>query len=151
MGDEEDRNKPTTSSQVLEMRRYYPIPFLVATVAYCAFIFYLSSVSSFPDIISFEASDKVAHFLLFGVLGAIVSEGLWRAEYRYSALLLLAIPTLFSIVYGLSDEAHQLFVAERTFALGDMAADGLGAACAAAMLLVIHRSIERQGQNGKRR
>jgi VanZ family protein len=122
------------------MSRYYPGTFLAATVAYCALLLYLSSLSSFPDVVSFEGSDKVAHFLLFAGLSAVVSEGLRRAERQYSALLLFAIPTLFSVLYGMSDEAHQLFVAQRTFALGDMAADGLGAAFAAAVLLGIHRT-----------
>jgi len=76
---------------------------------------------------------------MFGGLSATVILGLWWAEYKYPARTLFTIPVAFCVVYGLGDEIHQLFVASRTFAVADIAADASGAAFATILLLVVLR------------
>jgi len=119
--------------------RFISAPFGGATVVYCIFIYYLSSKSSFPIPPPFPFFDTIVHFCLFGGLSAILATGLQLAEHDYSAGMLLMIPVGFCVVYGLSDEVHQLFVASRTFAVGDIAADTAGAAVAAIILLVVRQ------------
>ena len=121
------------------MLRFFSAPFGAATVVYCIIIYYLSSKSSFPVPPPFPFFDKIAHFCLFGGLSAILAAGLQLAEHEYSAGMLFMIPVGFCIIYGLSDEVHQLFVASRTFAVGDIAADTAGAAGAAILLLVVRQ------------
>jgi VanZ family protein len=96
-------------------------------------------VSSFPISSPFDHFDKIAHFCLYAGLSATVAMGLHRARREYSAKVLFIIPVGFSIIYGLNDEVHQLFVDYRTFAAGDIAADAVGAAAAAAFLLFVYR------------
>jgi VanZ family protein len=74
---------------------------------------------------------------LFGGLSATVALGLHRAQRRYSALALVIVPAAFSTLYGLTDEAHQLFVVSRTFAVGDLIADAFGATLAALLVLSV--------------
>jgi len=114
-------------------------PFLAATLIYCAMIFLLSSISSFPvspPQISFF--DKIVHFLLFAGLSALVAVGLYQARHCYSPKLLFFIPVSFSLVYSISDEIHQVSVPLREFSLGDLVADATGAAAAAGVLLFVH-------------
>ncbi|MBI5118835.1 VanZ family protein [Candidatus Poribacteria bacterium] len=126
------------------------MPFLVATIAYCVLLFYLSSVPSFPLSEPFKHFDKLVHFCLFGGLSATIAAGLRRARREYAYTTLFALPVGFSVLYGLSDEIHQLFVPNRTFTAADLIADALGAIAAAAlMLLLYHRRNNRRKTTAK--
>ncbi|MBI4832086.1 MAG: VanZ family protein [Candidatus Lindowbacteria bacterium] len=114
------------------------MPFLIATIAYCSFLFYLSSIPSFPVPPPFPYFDKLVHFCLFGGLSATLAVGLHRARHEYNHKTLFVVPVVFSAFYGLSDEIHQVFVPGRTFAVSDIAADALGSAAAVAFLLFVY-------------
>ena len=60
-------------------------------------------------------------FLVLGLLvhNALTNRGLTKTK---AAAIAMAI----CLVYGLSDEIHQLFVPGRAFELSDLAMDGLG-------------------------
>jgi VanZ family protein len=124
--------------QPLSIKRLISMPFLCAAIAYCALLFYLSSVSSFPFPEPFKYFDLVVHFCLFGGLSATVTVALRRAEHEYAYRTMFAVPVGFSVLYGLSDEIHQLFVPYRTFAVRDLAADVLGAIAAASFFVLIY-------------
>lgn len=87
-------------------------------------IFALSSIPgrSFPDVAVLRY-DKVIHALVYSVLGAFCCLALRGAIPRP-----LAVPcaTLVAVVYGMTDEFHQLFVPGRSADLHDVVADGLG-------------------------
>jgi VanZ family protein len=102
-------------------------------------IFYLSSAPTLPMPATFPFFDKVAHFLFFGGLGAIVAMGLRKAPREYSGAARVIVPIVFCLLYGLSDEIHQLFVPERMFDFADVAADVLGATVSAGLILRIFR------------
>lgn len=104
-------------------------------------IFYLSSLPGdeihLPD---FRFSDKAVHFLAYAVLGGLLATRLILGR-RLAAWGILPVtgngaggadrlgPAV-GILFGVSDEIHQLFVPLREFGLGDMAADALGVAAA---------------------
>ncbi len=67
-----------------------------------------------PDVIGI---DKVAHFLVFGLLGTLVVRTGCRA---WVAVLLVSL-------YGFLDEWHQSFTPGRMVEVGDWVADTLGA------------------------
>jgi VanZ family protein len=82
----------------------------------------------------FPFSDKLVHFLVYAVLGAAIAlrfdlrrrlTGL-PADLRESAVDLKGLAA--GMIYGISDEIHQLFVPMRLFGAGDLAADFLGVA-----------------------
>jgi VanZ family protein len=100
---------------------------------YAAFIFYLSSQSSFPDTLPTfveKLGDKVHHMIAYGLFGV-----LWYRAFRWSAgpwaasrAVVLAI--LASALYGVTDELHQWFVPLRESDPWDVVADTVGAAIA---------------------
>ena len=100
-----------------------------------ALIFYLSSIPQLPTPPG-PFSDKHFHG---GVVRA--ARGAARARARLGALAAAsprASPLrafLLATLYGATDEFHQLFVPGRTAAFDDLAADALGAAAAAGLLL----------------
>ena len=111
--------------------RYY-----LAIGAYCAFIFWMSSQSRPPGSqIDFEGADKLAHFLVYGIMAALVSAGLHDIPGRHPAWLRILGPVLFAMAYGVSDEIHQLFTPGRSYSYFDMLADGLGATAGQAFCL----------------
>ena len=94
----------------------------------CGIIFALSAMSHppIPGFMLFEGSDKVLHCTAYAAVGF---SALWHYYYltgRCDAESIIK-SILFSAVYGLSDEVHQLFVPYRQFDLLDFAADVFGA------------------------
>ena len=68
-------------------------------------------------------NDKVAHFGLYAVLGATLAFGRWRwgaASPRHAWLVTLGI------LYGATDEWHQMYVPGRSPEVADWLADIVG-------------------------
>ena len=101
---------------------------------------------SFPVAPPFRHFDKLVHVCLFGGLGGVVGLGLHRAGHDYSRVARVVGPMLFCLAYGLSDEMHQSFIEGRTFDLNDLAADVVGAAMAAGLVLVFRGPKESRKQ-----
>lgn len=91
-------------------------------------IFYASSLENIElplDSLSFN--DLLFHFAAYFFFGLtlLVAAYPWHPTLNYpfrTYTLLIVI----GILYGLSDETHQAFVPQRTFALTDLTADSLG-------------------------
>lgn len=98
-------------------------------VAGMAALFYSSSLPGNEiDLPPFLFSDKLVHFLAYSGLGGLISLR-HRLQLRLPKgpdLAGMAVGMLF----GVSDEIHQLFVPLRQFAVSDLAADFLGVAAA---------------------
>jgi VanZ family protein len=109
---------------------------------WCAVIFTLSSISKLPAPPG-GMSDKDAHFLTYGMLGALLVNALagarWRAVTGRVALTAIVLAT----AYGATDELHQLFVPGRECDIHDLMADALGASVAAVGLLLACAIIRR--------
>ena len=138
---------PQRRERHIVLRRHFPIPFLVATIAYCIFIYSLSSMTASPVPPPFPGFDKLVHFFLYAGLATLIVTGLFKARYEYKAITLFLIPAGFCFLYAISDEVHQLFVEGRNFDIADIAADTLGATIA--ILLLLHR-YGRNIRKGKR-
>lgn len=106
-------------------------PYYIATLLYCALIFWLSNQSHPPvPEMRFPGEDKVAHMVLYGGLASILSVGLRRSRRPNAPWVMRFGPILFAAVYGATDEVHQIFIAERTFSVFDWVADIVGATLA---------------------
>lgn len=104
-------------------------------------IFSLSSIPSknLPHIGLFPNADKVIHAGLFFVFC-----GLAHRAFRYQRNGLLIQLSLFlalvtTVVYGFSDEFHQLYVMGRTADIYDMLADTFGGVLYATFFMMIVR------------
>ena len=98
-------------------------------VVQMALIFFASAI---PDLQSIPGgvSDHTAHFLGYGLLGALVLRALAAARWHGVSPRAAALAWLVCAVYGATDEWHQAYVPGRTPALDDWLADALGAATA---------------------
>lgn len=70
----------------------------------------------------FPGEDKLAHLVLYAVLGATLARGRRRGAPGMPAW----IPPTWGWLYAVSDEWHQSFVPGRDASLGDLAADTVG-------------------------
>jgi VanZ family protein len=98
------------------MRRV--LPWLPA-LAWAAAIYALSSQPRVPapDIANF---DKVAHFGAYGLLGVLLAFAAERSRLPLLAAVVLGV------LYGASDEIHQMYVPGRSPDVLDWAADAAG-------------------------
>jgi VanZ family protein len=103
----------------------------VPVVLYAGTIFYLSSQShpeeQLPSFLLEEVSDKVLHAMEYAGLGGLCYRAFrWGMSGQVaSRAVLFAIVT--ASLYGMSDEAHQLFVPFRESSWLDWLADMVGA------------------------
>jgi len=96
--------------------------------------------SAFPTLDVFPPvawSDKLAHMMVYGLLGALFCRAFggharWRGRWGFLFLFGVTAATL----YGASDEWHQSFVAQRTAEWADLAADFAGSAIGCGLHLV---------------
>lgn len=111
--------------------------YTLATCAYCASIFYMSSLpgSDFPPM-PFLSADKLLHGFVYAGLTALISIGMRRSNPSAPHTVHLLFPVIFSSLYGLSDEIHQYYVPTRHCEWSDFAADALGALVMQALLML---------------
>jgi len=114
-------------------RLYIELVYGTPVLAYAGLIFWLSSVSRFPDMFpAFTGFDKLAHFGEYYLLGCLLCRWLLaeksRTANQYAVLFTILIGTL----YGISDEWHQSFVPGRDASFWDTAIDAAAVVTAAA-------------------
>lgn len=109
--------------------------FRVLTIAWMALIFFLSSQPALPLPLASLGGDKLAHAIVYAVLGFLLARSLFadRVLTWRRALLITALV----MAYGMTDEFHQAFVPGRQVSAWDVLADGLGGLLA---MLVMRRT-----------
>lgn len=117
------------------------LPWLPAA-AWAAVLFYLSSLSTLPSP-GVSHSDKAAHFAAYLVLGLLLAFAADRTARS------LALAAALGLLYGASDEVHQLFVPGRSASLGDWMADAAGV-CFALYLYARLRPRRSAGRDARR-
>lgn len=96
-------------------------------------IFVLSAQSRLPTPPD-GLSDKHGHGLAFGVLALACIHGLTAGQWRRTNGGTVAAAIGMAVLYGMSDEFHQMFVPGRTAEWADVRADAIGAAVAGALV-----------------
>lgn len=93
---------------------------------YAGIIFYISGISRPLPEVTIPFFDKALHvgeYALFGLLAARAFKNSSR-KILFENFKIMAVLTAF--LYGVSDEIHQSFIAERQFSIFDMFADAVG-------------------------
>jgi VanZ family protein len=102
---------------------YFHLPWQIMVVV----LFILSSISGEElSQYTFAISDKLIHFLVFGILGILMFRSFsvsLRTGIRKNAIILAIV---LASIYGAIDEIHQLYVPGRFASVGDWLADTLG-------------------------
>jgi VanZ family protein len=117
----------------VKLRSFYLLFYIFPACAYGSVIFYLSSLSSFPEEMpSFWGFDKIIHFIEYYVFGYLIFRCFagWEGgsfPRRHSILWTVGI----GILYALTDEWHQSFVPGRDPSFWDAFFDTLGVSFAA--------------------
>ncbi len=100
--------------------------YLAPLLFYCLLIFFLSGQSDLDSVSPVAIPDKIAHLVEYSGFGFLLMRLLRylepEAEFVKHLIWVLSI----ALLYGLSDEFHQLYVPNREFSWMDMLADGAG-------------------------
>lgn len=86
---------------------------------------------------------KVAHFSEYALLGALIFL-LMRVGYGVEGKWGAIMPPVFSLLYAVTDEIHQLFVGGRSCQITDVAIDTLGAIAGTLLFVLIFTRLERR-------
>lgn len=109
----------------------------------------MTFVSSGPQPVALPGqSDKLAHAAAFAVLAASWVFALLPRRRPSWRLGLLAVGL--ATAWGALDELHQSFVPERTASIGDVIADGAGAALGATLAVLAARAASRSAGESSR-
>lgn len=154
------------SIQTFDWRSNKKHIFLVITVLYAAMIFYLSSRSDisvpthifkFPlmyqlkdllesanltfiiDLVeySYQHRDKVAHMFLYFGLGIFLHLTFRNSDNRILKKYAAVLAIVTGVLYGISDEYHQMHVPGRTGSIHDLYADGIGVTIAQIIFIIL--------------
>jgi VanZ family protein len=110
-------------------------------IFYAALIFFLSSVSKFPEEVSFiNGIDNWSHCIEYYFFGLLICRWLINERNRFIKKNAHLFTILIGICFGLSDEWHQSYVPGRDATIGDVLADSLGIIAAA---VTYHTTIKR--------
>ena len=78
------------------------------------------------DLPLFAGADKLTHMIAYGVLSATVIFSFSSEARREKRALVLVVAVIVPILFGLSDEYHQSYIAGRNSEILDLVADGAG-------------------------
>ena len=117
-------------------------PYWVPTLLWMGVIFFLSMLPESATPGRGIIPDKVCHAGEYFILAFLILFALQRTtQFRFFTSFWITFAWV--IVYGLSDEIHQLYVPTRHFEVGDLLADVCGMAVLFFMLWVLQKSGER--------
>ncbi len=104
---------------------FYWFPIII----YCLIIFIQSSCPSPETVPDLPYMDKLLHFSVYAVLGALFLRAFKTTRLKNNIKLVITLSILASSFYGISDELHQYFVTCRNADIMDVLADILGSLC----------------------
>lgn len=107
-------------------------------IAQMAVIFILSSLSGVPSLPG-GLTDYTGHVIGYALLGTLALRGF--AQARWGGVNWASGRRAFAlaVIYGITDEFHQMFVHMRTASLADWFADAIGAAIGVALVVWVAR------------
>ncbi len=120
-----------TSSSLGSFSLGVQVTLWLPVVAYAGFIFYLSSLSETDTLIYFPFFDKILHTAEYSILGLLFMRAFSNQELRLRIKEAFAYSVIFSFLYAISDEIHQIFVFARNADFSDVIFDLIGASLGA--------------------
>lgn len=103
---------------------------VLAPLLYMALIFIVSSLEQPPippPKFEWIGIDKLLHFIEYGILGVLLSIAFVKASPSwFPARWIWVSAALISILYGASDEIHQMYVPGRFATIADWVSDVIG-------------------------
>jgi len=121
-----------------KIKKYFTYQFPWQFFMLVIFLQSSSGKISLPDI-GIDWFDKIVHFFVFGLLAILMLRGIKIANNRVLQNHFVWISILTCIIFGATDEIHQLFVPGRFGSLSDWIADILGILVFSAAFLFYQR------------
>lgn len=102
------------------------IKFWLPVIICMAIIFYFSCLpgSDIPSL--FPLQDFVYHLVIYTILAYLFVRALKNTYKNLGSLKIIYSAVIFGIIYGMTDEFHQMFVLGRYASVIDLFIDGLG-------------------------
>jgi len=94
-------------------------------IVYSGIIFYASSIPGVKTP-GFAHFDKIVHICEYAPLGFFAARAVYFSKPGVSLNSVILYAVLFVLLFGISDETHQMFVVNRTSSLLDILADFIG-------------------------
>lgn len=114
-------------SQQIQNKLVFIITYWLPPLGWALLIFELSSQSLTGFTLPFTHFDKLIHIVVYGILCLLLYRAFIHAQEDWWREKAVILSILFSILYGISDEIHQMFVPMRMPDAADLLADGMGA------------------------
>jgi VanZ family protein len=111
-------------------------------VALYAVAIFLASSIEHPGTLPGHTPDYVAHAMLYAGFAAVILRALSGARWLGVTPRSAAAAVAGAVLYGLTDEIHQLFVPGRSFQATDLLADLVGAALGVGAVLALARAVQ---------
>jgi VanZ family protein len=111
--------------QVTKRKAGTAIKFWLPVLLCMGFIFYTSSIPgvNIPSLFAYQ--DVIFHFFIYSLLAYFFSRALKNTYSYIEVTKIIFFTVLFGIIYGLSDEFHQSFVAYREDSVIDVLIDSI--------------------------
>ncbi|OQX59333.1 hypothetical protein B5M50_03125 [candidate division KSB1 bacterium 4484_219] len=107
------------------MRRFLLYQFPAIVFAILIFVGSSFESLSVPEIgINWE--DKIAHLIEYGIFGFLITRALYFYPKLQNSTKVFRLAITLALVYGITDELHQIFVPGRDASIMDWIADGVG-------------------------
>ena len=104
------------------------LSFWLPPLTYAGLIFTLSSFPlTFPPALGFRFSDKILHAVEYGLFGFLLARAFLKASPPFFRTSFQFWAVVIAILYGFTDEIHQLYVPMRECSSFDLLFDGIGA------------------------
>ena len=110
------------------------LPFIPAFL-WAALLLYIGGRSTVPTVNTTLPLDKAAHFVMYGILGALATLGWLRARRSARPAPKLLWVLVLAMSVGLLDEVRQRSVPARSADIYDWLADAFGVAVASTLIL----------------
>ncbi|MCD4844645.1 MAG: VanZ family protein [Methanosarcinales archaeon] len=140
--------------------------FLLLTIVYALFIFFLSSIGDIGSqagflkkqyirdflaifevfgsdtidelsSIAYSNYDKILHFIEYIVLGVLLYLTMYYSPGSFTRKYAAVFAFIIGVLFAISDEIHQFFVSGRSSSVLDLIADSIGVAFAVVTMYVI--------------
>ena len=118
-------------------RKIYLILFVFPVVLMLLLIYKISSLETITVYSEFLPLDKIYHFTVFMLLSYSLFRMMSYKNYKLGWIFLNTF--LFSTLYGVLDEVHQLYVPNRFFDYNDILADAFGSLVGVLLGLFFYR------------
>jgi VanZ family protein len=138
--------KVEANSPIKKQSRFLVYWFPVAV--YMALIFFLSSRSTLPALPRIPYVDKICHCTEYAILGYLLTRALIHENGSWLSRNALLVAIAIAIIFGLSDEIHQIFVPLRQCDMFDLLADSIGASIGAWTALCMQWFINHRQRKG---